>query len=217
MKTKWVFVFVAFLAAFGLVMIGCNLHGTGQNFGYTPPAEEGPADPGGGGPSGGPSNDPGDTVLFTIEMENNFQWGNGFNIIIPITDTKFLGSGKNAGMGDKFELNFEFAVDRDLEGQLEMEFVDNSAAANWWKKLGTTVVIDGGKIFKKSDGKVTAKAEFTLTDDPESGEIAQFCFQTSGDPDPSNKPNGGDPGAENNKGKFPPPKFSIYKWDFAKK
>jgi hypothetical protein len=49
MKTKWVFVFVAFLAAFGLVMIGCNIHGTGQNFGYTPPPAEPP--PGGGDPT----------------------------------------------------------------------------------------------------------------------------------------------------------------------
>jgi hypothetical protein len=120
MKTKWVFVFVAFLAAFGLVMMGCNLHGNGQNWGYTPP----PADtPSGGGPSGDtPTPPPGGGGVPPKVLYDNGTWAAGVTAVFT-----------KAGAADNANLNITFTPALDVTDYSKVVIlVSDAGYTDWW-------------------------------------------------------------------------------------
>jgi len=74
----------------------------------------------------------GNLGAFTIRMEDNFQYAQGYEA--RITDANLF-NGHQITKGETYTLKVTYTTSRDLEGPVLVRLVDPSREANWWRDL----------------------------------------------------------------------------------
>jgi len=74
----------------------------------------------------------GNLGAFTIKMEDNFQYAQGYEA--RIVDANLL-NGHQVTKGETYTLKVTYTTSRDLEGPVLVRLVDPSPEANWWRDL----------------------------------------------------------------------------------
>lgn len=75
---------------------------------------------------------PGNLGAFTLRMEDNFQWAEGYEA--RVLDINLL-NGHRITKGETYTLKIIYSTSRDLEGPVQVRLVDPSEEANWWLNL----------------------------------------------------------------------------------
>jgi hypothetical protein len=178
MKKVWP-VLLAVVLVFGFAVLGCGGGGSGPE--EPPPPPEGPQ------------------PLFTLELTDNFQYGDGYQGII----TDILKAAKNktgdiAGKieaGQTYAMRIKFTASRPLEDDLQIGLVDPSPAANYWKALSwdpddedTTCMFDMDEVNNATvnatvdePAALTYQFEILASATSDAGAANCLVFQTKGE------------------------------------
>jgi len=140
MRNSQKFMLIALIGVLFAVILSCASTGGG----------EAPAAPGATFPA------------FTLVLEDNFEYGNGYQGMVRRPD---LMNGHRIRTGETYTLKITYSVSRDMENDLAIGFADTTPAANYWKALSwnqrgdepPTVTIPASKA-----GEVVS-AEVTIT------------------------------------------------------
>ena len=130
---KALLILLAFALVFGLVFTGCPNGSTSR-----PPTDDGKK----GGNPGDPISLPG----FTLELKDNFEYGEGYQGLVEKAE---LFPGGKITEGDEYALKIVFTVDRELEDDITVGLVDRTDPAgggDYWIPLSYDKDDDGWEV-----------------------------------------------------------------------
>jgi hypothetical protein len=200
MKKVWP-VLLAVVLVFGLAVLGCGSSGSGDGPDPTNP-------------------DTGPKVLFKLKLDDNFQYGDGYQgLISDILKASKNKTGDIPGKitkGDTYAMRIKFTADRPLEDRIQVGLVDTMPIVNYWNPLSydgddeeTCSFIEQEDVDEATaDEPCVVILEFTVLDTASGNEAGanSLMFQTKGD---GNKGTGGS-------GVKGPVTFSFYEFVFIK-
>jgi hypothetical protein len=118
MKKVWL-ILLAVVLVFGLALLGCGSKSSGTN-------EPDPDDP------------DGPKVVFTLDLTDNFEYGDGYqgliDGIIKKVNNKVADIGKITE-GKDYTIRVSFTASREFEGDLQVGIADRDSSVSYWKPL----------------------------------------------------------------------------------